>query len=502
MTKHIQRPTTPKPRIDRKIGLRKAQTAAASQTVRQTKKPAAPKPVVPKPKVSSKKHIEEERVREEAAADRAREDALQDDLEDAQHAAHLARHVHLEAEEELEELEREEKLHDTAATGDDAVKRSQGESSGGDGFGGRDRGREAYERWLRGNVSADAARFDELRRRGARDDFDPDRAPPDVEALGAQRASAHVVRLYEMWTLAGVTRDEAIGKAAHFLAGFAGVQNIRRVLAELESKPIRDVYPLEVLIELLRVRPEVLPGVRSGTVVGRAPGPVIAGVPFVVDVGKDVRVKAFALLGGGRPGYEFHPHKDEGKYTLLIDTPGTWTMAVLAAPLSDLGRIKRESNEAILELFTVDVGAMGKKGEPLTAQEWRAMEEAQRDDDDDVYDEAYDDDVVDGARAADREDARAPTLPVQVRRALAHVRRDDDAPGAATYSWDASFHAPGAPLSREPILHVVVERAGPFDPAWVKAREAIAQKQREHEPGRAVVTADDFTAALRAARVR
>jgi hypothetical protein len=35
-----------------------------------------------------------------------------------------------------------------------------------------------------------------------------------------------------------------------------------------------------------------------------------------------------------------------------------------------------------------------------------------------------------------------------------------------------------------------------------KAREAIAQKQREYEPGRALITTEDVASALRRARVR
>ena len=78
----------------------------------------------------------------------------------------------------------------------------------------------------------------------------------------------------------------------------------------------------------------------------------------------------------------------------------------------------------------------------------------------------------------------APNLPVQIRKALDSITRDENAnlsAGAAvtTYSWDASFYRPGGPVGFDPILHVVVKNAGPFDQAWLRAREALAAKQKD-----------------------
>ncbi|MBI1949170.1 MAG: hypothetical protein HYS27_26010 [Deltaproteobacteria bacterium] len=418
-------------------------------------------------------------------------------------------HVH-----EDEKVEHHEELHDTGAVGPDAIKRSKGDQQqgGGDGFDQGKGQREAYERYLKGNVAADKARFDELRTKGTKDDFRPDKAPKDVEALGVTRATAHVVRLFDAWTLDGLGRTESVEKMATFIGQFSNTTTIKKVLAELESKPIRDVYPLEIVMHLLDTHPELLPGVRKGSVLGNiaevADGKrMLAGVPFPVEVPSDVRLKSFALLGGGRPGYEFAPTVEADKYSLLVDTPGRYTFALLAATLTQLGRIQKESGEAILEVFNVVVNAMDKKGEPLTPEQWaRKMEEelALAGDDDDGGD-ASDGGGADAeaATAASTAAAPAPIIAVQIRKALDTIVRDETSgPSATTYSWDASFYRPGAPMDGEPILHLVVKSAGPFDGAWVKAREALAQKQKEFEPGRAVVTQEDFTAALRRARVR
>lgn len=429
--------------------------------------------------------------------------AIEAGREGAEHARHAPETEALEREEEV--VERDD-AHETGATGADAVKRSKGgDTGGGDGFEGGQDQREAYERWMRGRVDADQERIAKLKQRGAKDDFNENRTPVEVEALGTHRAVAHVVRLHETWALAGMSRDAAIGNAAHFLAGFSAVQNIRKVLADLESSPIRDVYPLEVLMKILDERPDLLPGVRGGHVVGNADAlakgaVVLAGHPVQVQLPRDVRIKSFALLGGGRPGYEFHPHKDEGVFQLLVDTPGRFMFALLAAPLQQLGRIQRETSEAILEIFSVNVHAMGKKGEPLSPEEWAALQ-ALDDDDDEVDNESgcdeSDDEVPDVAAAP------APSLAAQVRAALERVVRTPGADaGATTYSWEAELFRPGGALCDEPLLRVSITDAGPFDQAWVKARQAIVDKQREWEPSRAPVTAEDLTAALRRARYR
>lgn len=435
---------------------------------------------------------------------------------DAGDELHRRRSGELEWVQEQKETEHVEEAHDTAATGADAVKRSKGGDQQGGGNDGFDQGkgqREAYERYLKGNVSADQARFDELRKKGAKDDFRPDQAPREVEALGVTRATAHVVRLFDAWTLDGLGRADSVARMATFLSEFQSTTSIKKVLAELESKPIRDVYPLEILMSLLETRPELLPGVRQGSVLGNvgelADGKkLLAGVPFAIEVPKDVRLKSFALLGGARPGYEFAPGKDEGKYTLLVDTPGRFKFALLAATLTQLGRIQKESGEGILEIFDVVVNAMDKKGEPLSPEEWAARMEEElalhgEDDDDDDNDPDADEGGPGAAGAGEAAAEPAPILAVQIRKALEQITRDEtSSPSATTYSWDAAFHRPGGPVDDEPILHLVVKSAGPFDGAWAKAREALAQKQREFEPSRAPVTQEDFTAALRRARVR
>lgn len=230
-----------------------------------------------------------------------------------------------------------------------------------DGF---DRGRDVDD-YLRSNVEKDAERFNELRNRGARDEFDPELDSAGGERLGQFKAAAHLVRMYDHWTLNQIDRDLAIENASTWLAGFQRTDNVRKVLMELESKPIRDVYPLEVMLNLLETHPTKLPGVRPGSVIGNAApiteGRVFAGHAVQIPVPPDMRLKAFALLGGQRPGYEFHPSKKDGFYTLLIDTPGEYEFALFAVSTQAVGKMTKELPGGTVERFTVLVKEMGRK---------------------------------------------------------------------------------------------------------------------------------------------
>ena len=231
-----------------------------------------------------------------------------------------------------------------------------------DGF---DRGREAYEAYLKGNVQQDAERFKELAAVGVVDNFDPELSPDAVEALGHIRSAKHMVRLYDHWTLHDVGRDEAIERAARGLSGFHRVDNVKKVLLELENTPIRDIYPLEVMLRMLELCPERLEGVSVGNVLGGAgaleEGRVFAGHAVQVPVPPNTRLKAFALLGGQRPGYEFFPSTKDGHYTLQVDTPGDWEFALFAVRTESLGKIDRELPGGVVEKLRVKVVEMGRK---------------------------------------------------------------------------------------------------------------------------------------------
>lgn len=226
--------------------------------------------------------------------------------------------------------------------------------------------RAAREAYVREQVRLDAERMDDLRSAGVTDDFDPDLAPREAERLGAERTARHMVRLFEGWFLADLPRELCVERAAQWLGGFERSDNVRKVIFELESHPIRDVYPLEVMLKLFECAPAHTALIRPAAFLGSSPASqqqrIYAGHPVQIPLPKSVRLKSFALLGGARPGYELFPSSKAGQYTLQIDTPGTYRLALLAVQTEQLaGRLARELPGGLLERVDVTVRLMGKK---------------------------------------------------------------------------------------------------------------------------------------------
>jgi hypothetical protein len=267
-------------------------------------------------------------------------------------------------------------LADSEAEADSGAATAQGIKrkgrSGGSGMGENDgfdddaQRREAYEAMLLGNISKDKEHFFQLTQLGSEDFFDPELDPEQIELLGL-RAASHMVRMYDHWMIGGADRYETIDNAARVLAKFSSTQNVRRVLNELESAPIRDIYPLEVMYHMLENMPDTIEGMSEAPLVQNADqfrggNHVFAGHAFKVHLPANMRIKAFALMGGDRPGYEFFPSPKEGVYSMTVDTPGTYEFALMGVPTKRVGRIiKEDSKKPIAERFVVEVRAMGRK---------------------------------------------------------------------------------------------------------------------------------------------
>ncbi|MEW5849137.1 MAG: hypothetical protein AB2A00_09990 [Myxococcota bacterium] len=181
------------------------------------------------------------------------------------------------------------------------------------------------------------------------DVFDPSLSPTEVEQLGNIRAAVHMVRLMDHWARAGVTKEQVLSDASQMLLGFSRPEAARSVLKELERAPIKTVYPLELQLSLLDQVPGFFPNVSRGHVVDNKErlekgDRVLAGHDCRVHVPSRAKVKSFALLTPGEPGYEFEPLKP-GVFRLLVDTPGEWTFALRA----------ELAGQATIDTFTVKV---------------------------------------------------------------------------------------------------------------------------------------------------
>lgn len=226
--------------------------------------------------------------------------------------------------------------------------------------------RAAHEAYVREQVRLDAQRMDELRSAGVTDDFDPQLTPREAERRGVERTARHMVRLFEGWFLDDLPREECVERAARWLGGFERSDNVRKVLFELESQPIREVYPLEIMLKLFDVAPAHTTLVRPASFLGSCPAlqqrRMYAGHPVQIPLSKSLRLKSFALVGGARPGYELFPSSKAGQYTLQIDTPGTYTVALFAVQTEQTaGRLTRELPGGFLERVDVTVRLMGAK---------------------------------------------------------------------------------------------------------------------------------------------
>ena len=250
-----------------------------------------------------------------------------------------------------------------------AVSRKGGSNTslGNDSFGDDDR-RELIEQYLLGHINEDQDLFSKMRAEGQKDFFDPELDSKAVEELGL-KASGHMVRLFDYWRQEGLDRSMTIEKSATLLNGFRNVSKIRQVLREMETNPIRDIYPLEVMLQIAEKTPQKLPGVSLGSVIQNVDHINDAqlaqvGHPFVFEIPEKYRIKSFAILGGHRPGYAFGPCPKEGHFQMQIESPGTWSFACLAVPTTQVGKLTREHlNESILEKFAVKVQNVGPRPE-------------------------------------------------------------------------------------------------------------------------------------------
>jgi hypothetical protein len=109
------------------------------------------------------------------------------------------------------------------------------------------------------------------------------------------------------------------------------------------SYGILDVYPLEVVTHVLDHYPHFLPKVSRGTFFHQSGERAQVWhtdtqTPVILEYPEDLKVRGFALIGGGTPGYVFEPSDVPGRYRLQVRSPGRWTCSV-----SGVSRITRWS---------------------------------------------------------------------------------------------------------------------------------------------------------------
>lgn len=190
-----------------------------------------------------------------------------------------------------------------------------------------------------GAVTARAHLFEGRRSRVG----DPTLTDPDdmIRVLGTPTAYArHAMLLAESYRTLGATRDEAISYLGRLFIAAGDRGFARNALKELgPGTGIIDLYPLEVMAHLLESYPGFLPRAGFGRLFtpGRGKTETLhlrPGVPRLLRYSTELKVRGFALSGGGRPGYTFEPGPETGRYSLRIDTPGEYELLVSAVTKS------------------------------------------------------------------------------------------------------------------------------------------------------------------------
>jgi hypothetical protein len=125
-------------------------------------------------------------------------------------------------------------------------------------------------------------------------------------------------------------RGAALAEVGELLIGLDDPLVVRRLLLELpDAGRIVDIYPLEVLAYVVERRPELVPGIVLAPFVTNraalAATTFTVEAPIRVEVPLALKMKAFALDGGGTPGYCFAPGAP-GEYILELGAPGTFSL--------------------------------------------------------------------------------------------------------------------------------------------------------------------------------
>lgn len=188
---------------------------------------------------------------------------------------------------------------------------------------------------------------------------DPRLTDPDEiqRVLGSPLSYAkHAMILAEAFRkTTGATRDEAISYLAKLFVAPSDRSFGRLALKEFgPSSGILDIYPLEVIEHVLRDYPAFLPKASFGRLfhnLSDGTERVIltdTGTPLILEYPEELKIRGFAIAGGGRPGYTFEPHVEPGKYRLHLQTSGRYTVLVSA-----LGR----GGHTLIDRLTVKVRA-------------------------------------------------------------------------------------------------------------------------------------------------
>lgn len=151
----------------------------------------------------------------------------------------------------------------------------------------------------------------------------------------------------------GATRDEAISYLGRMFVATRDRGFGRRALKEFgPSSGIVDLYPLEIIEHVLETYPGFLPKFGFGRFFQRTEHERLetdTATALILEYPAELKIRGFALKGGGCPGYTFEPADEPGRYRLQIDSPGRFIFLVSCIT---------RTGHTLIERLEVDVRAI------------------------------------------------------------------------------------------------------------------------------------------------
>lgn len=150
----------------------------------------------------------------------------------------------------------------------------------------------------------------------------------------------------------GATREEGVAYLGRLFVALKDKSFARNALKEFGAgSGILDLYPLEVVEHILDHYPTFLPKVGFGRFFRRVAEEASVlhtdtATPLILTYPEELKIRGFALRGGGRPGYLFEPADQLGSYRLAIDSPGKFSF--LISSLSRTGHTMIERLDVVV----------------------------------------------------------------------------------------------------------------------------------------------------------
>jgi hypothetical protein len=160
---------------------------------------------------------------------------------------------------------------------------------------------------------------------------DRDLAPEQLASLSVYAAASHLMRrLANRRT--SEAREVVLASIGDLLIAHPNRSAPRKILLDMaDAGRIVDIYPLEVLIYVLERAPDLVPDMRYDPFIKNKAKLEAATFeveqPIRIEVPLSIRVRAFALIGGGYPGYCLQPGAPD-EYLIEFGDAGSFTIAL------------------------------------------------------------------------------------------------------------------------------------------------------------------------------